>query len=591
MVIELGAAGWGLSICMGLGSNKIFLCRGVSDACVNWEDTRVAIGVHLQVVIVLESYLFRRSFFAMADQADIQIYDTTLRDGTQGEGVSFPVNAKLRVTEKLDQFGIDYIEGGWPGSNPRDMAYFEAVRDLELRHAKVAAFGSTRRANIAVEEDAQIRLLLDAGTPVVTIFGKSWNLHVTEVIRTTLEENLAMIDSSVRYLKSQGREVIYDAEHFFDGYCADADYAMQTLDAAAAGGADWLVLCDSNGGKLTGQVGEITAAVIKKFPNLRVGVHCHNDIGLGVAVSLAGVESGATMVQGTINGYGERNGNANLTAIMPNLVLKMGYGSSCASNMDKLRDLSLYIDDVGNLRPDSRAPYVGASSFAHKGGVHADATAKVSHSYEHIEPESVGNRRRILVSDLSGRSSIMMKAREIGIDVDARSPQMKDFLEELKDLEFKGYEYEAADASFKLLLKRFLEGVDASFELLGYRVTVQRDNEIGKMASEATVKLRVGDEVIHTVAESSGPVGALDQALRKAVEKTHPSVNDVKLTDFKVRILEGGLGTDSKIRVMIESADGKEIWGTVGASDNVIDAAWVALRDAMEYKIQMLGGG
>ena len=524
----------------------------------------------------------------MSKNQDIQIYDTTLRDGTQGEGVSFPVRAKLRVTEKLDQFGIDYIEGGWPGSNPRDMAYFEAIKGLKLTHAKVAAFGSTRRANTAVEEDAQIKLLLDAGTPVVTIFGKSWNLHVTDVIRTTLEENLAMIESSVRYLKAQGREVIYDAEHYFDGSCADPDYAMQTLEAAASGGADWLVLCDSNGGKLTGEVGEMTATVVEKFPHLRVGVHCHNDIGLGVAVSLAGVESGATMVQGTINGYGERNGNANLTSIVPNLVLKMDRDTSCAANISKLRDLSLYVDDVANLRPDSRAPYVGASSFAHKGGVHADATAKVSHSYEHIEPESVGNRRRILVSDLSGRSSVMMKAREVGIEVDSRSPEMKNFLEELKDLEFKGYEYEAADASFKLLLKKFLEGMEPSLELLGYRVTVQRDNESGKMGSEATVKLRVGEDVLHTVAESSGPVGALDQALRKALEKKHPSVNDVELTDFKVRILEGGLGTESKIRVMIESADGNEIWGTVGASDNVIDAAWVALRDAVEYKIQLI---
>ena len=294
------------------------------------------------------------------------------------------------------------------------------------------------------------------------------------------------------------------------------------------------------------------------------------------------------MVQGTINGYGERNGNANLTSIVPNLVLKMDRDTSCAANISKLRDLSLYVDDVANLRPDSRAPYVGASSFAHKGGVHADATAKVSHSYEHIEPESVGNRRRILVSDLSGRSSVMMKAREVGIEVDSRSPEMKNFLEELKDLEFKGYEYEAADASFKLLLKKFLEGMEPSLELLGYRVTVQRDNESGKMGSEATVKLRVGEDVLHTVAESSGPVGALDQALRKALEKKHPSVNDVELTDFKVRILEGGLGTESKIRVMIESADGNEIWGTVGASDNVIDAAWVALRDAVEYKIQLI---
>jgi 2-isopropylmalate synthase len=544
--------------------------------------------VHLRVVIVRECYFFTPSF-DMSSKPKIQIYDTTLRDGTQGEGVSFSVSAKLRVTEKLDQFGIDYIEGGWPGSNPRDMAYFEAVRDLKLQHAKVAAFGSTRRANVKVEEDVQIQLLLDADTPVVTIFGKSWGLHVTEVIRTTLEENLSMIEDSVRYLKSKDKEVVYDAEHFFDGYFTDAEYAIKTLDAAVAGGADWLVLCDSNGGKLTAQAGDITQTIINRFPEHQVGVHCHNDIGLGVATSLAGVESGATMVQGTINGYGERNGNANLTSIIPSLILKMGLDTSCSTQLESLRDLSLYVDDVANLRPDSRAPYVGASSFAHKGGIHADATAKVSHSYEHMEPERVGNRRRILVSDLSGRSSIMMKARQIGIDVDSRSPEMKDFLEELKDLEFKGYEYEAADASFKLLLNKFLKGVDNTFELLDYRVSVQRDNETGKMGSEATVKLRAGNEVTHAFAESNGPVGALDHALRKALKKTSPDVDHVKLTDFKVRILEGGIGTDSKIRVMIESTDGKEIWGTVGASDNVIDATWVALRDAFEYKIQMLG--
>lgn len=517
----------------------------------------------------------------------IQIYDTTLRDGTQGEGISFPVTAKLRVTEKLDQFGIDYIEGGWPGSNPRDMAYFEAVQELDLQHAKVAAFGSTRRANVPVEDDAQIKLLLEANTPVVTIFGKSWNLHVTEVIRTTLEENLAMIEDSVRYLKENNKEVVYDAEHFFDGYCVDPEYAMATLEAAVRGGADWLVPCDSNGGKLTGQIAQITKAVHDRFPGHRIGVHCHNDIGLGVAVSLAGVESGATMIQGTINGYGERNGNANLTSIMPSLVLKMGKDANCAPNMNRLRDLSLFIDDTVNLRPDIRAPYVGACSFAHKGGVHADATAKVSHSYEHIEPEKVGNRRRILVSDLSGRSSIMMKARQMGIDVDSRSTEMKQFLEELKDLEFKGYEYEAADASFQLLLNKYLKGIKPSFELIGYRVMVERNAETGIMTSEATVKLRIGDKITHTVAEGSGPVSALDHAIRKSVEVLHPEVADVKLTDFKVRILEGGLGTDSKIRVLIESTDGHNFWGTVGASDNVIDASWVALRDSVEYKIEL----
>jgi 2-isopropylmalate synthase len=343
------------------------------------------------------------------------IYDTTLRDGSQAEGVSFTVTAKLRVAEKLDQFGIDYIEGGWPGSNPRDMAFFEKAAHLSLKHSKIAAFGSTRRASSAVEDDPQIKLLLEANTPVVTIFGKSWLLHVTDVLRTTPEENLAMIEDSVRYLKEQGKEVIYDAEHFFDGYTDNSEYALSTLAAAEKGGADFLVLCETNGGKLVPKVREITQTVVSKFPNASIGMHCHNDAGVGVAVSLTGIEVGAKMVQGTMNGYGERNGNANLTTIIPNLELKMNHKTNCGANLSKLRDLSFFIDDATNLRPDIRAPYVGAASFAHKGGVHADAASKSTRSYEHIDPASVGNRTRVLVSDMSGRSSIMMKAKEMGM--------------------------------------------------------------------------------------------------------------------------------------------------------------------------------
>jgi 2-isopropylmalate synthase len=523
----------------------------------------------------------------MNDQSNsnVLIYDTTLRDGSQGEGVSFTVTAKMRVAEKLDQFGIDYIEGGWPGSNPRDMAFFEKASELDLKHAKLASFGSTRRANVAVDEDAQIQLLLDASTPVVTIFGKSWLLHVTEVIRTTPEENLAMIEDSVRYLKEQGKEVIYDAEHFYDGYLDNPEYALSTLEAAERGGADFLVLCETNGGKLVPQVEKITGTVVTRFPSTRVGVHCHNDIGVGVAVSLAGLEAGAVMVQGTMNGYGERNGNANLTTIIPNLSLKMGKGMSCQSNLAKLRDLSLFVDDATNLRPDIRAPYVGSASFAHKGGVHADAASKADRSYEHIDPEMVGNRTRVLVSDMSGRSSIMMKAKEMGVEVDSRSPEMKTFLEELKKLEFRGYEYEAADASFDLLLRRFLRGAKAPFEVIRYHVGIARDEADGESNSEATVKLRVGDRVNHAVAEGNGPVSALDHALRKALEKDFPTIAEVRLIDFKVRILESNLGTDAITRVHIESTDGKDTWGTIGVSDNVIEASWEALVDAVEYKL------
>ena len=369
---------------------------------------------------------------------NVLIYDTTLRDGSQAEGVSFTVASKLRVSEKLDQFGVDYIEGGWPGSNPRDMAFFEQVGSLDLQHARIAAFGSTRRAKTEVDQDAQVKLLLDANTPVVTIFGKSWLLHVTDVLRTTPEENLLMIEDTVRYLKEQGKEVIYDAEHFFDGFHDNKDYALSTLAAADRGGADFLTLCETNGGKLVTPFEESTRVVVERFPKSKIGVHCHNDAGVGVAVSLAGVEAGAIMVQGTMNGYGERNGNANLTTIIPNLELKMDRSTNCSKNLSKLRDLSLFIDDSTNLRPDIRAPYVGAASFAHKGGVHADAASKSTRSYEHIDPATVGNRTRVLVSDMSGRSSIMLKAKEMGMDVDGRSPEMKSFLEELKSLEFKG---------------------------------------------------------------------------------------------------------------------------------------------------------
>jgi 2-isopropylmalate synthase len=524
----------------------------------------------------------------MASDPLIYIYDTTLRDGTQGEGVSFSVNSKIRIVKTLDQFGVDYIEGGWPGSNPRDMAFFEEVKTLQLEHAKIAAFGSTRRANLRVEDDPQIQLLLEAETPVVTLFGKSWLLHVVEIIKTTPEENLAMIEESVAYLVRNGKEVIYDAEHFYDGYTDNPDYALKTLEAAARGGAETLALCDTNGGKLVGELKPSTLNVVRHFPNLKIGVHCHNDSGLGVAVSLAGVEAGAVHVQGTINGFGERNGNANLSTIIPNLGLKMGCRMNCADNLDKLRDISLFVDDMANLRPDIRSPYVGATSFAHKGGVHANAVEKVRRSYEHIDPSLVGNRTRVLVSDMSGRSSVMMKARELGLELDEKSPDLKDFLLELKELEFKGYEFEAADASFKLLVERFLKGRRPLFELIDYRVIVEHRSHDGGLISEATVKININGNIRHMVAESHGPIGALDLALRRALENDYPVINEVQLVDYKVRILEGADGAQSKIRVQMESTDGKTDWGTVGASDNIIEASWAALQDSMEYKIYHL---
>lgn len=515
----------------------------------------------------------------------IEIYDTTLRDGTQCEGVSLSVAAKLRLAEKMDIFGIDVIEGGWPGSNPRDMAFFEGVKNLNLKHAKISAFGSTRRANVKVEEDNQVKLLLEAQTPIVTIFGKTWLLHVEQVIKTTAEENLKMIEDTVAYLVKNGRRVIYDAEHFFDGYKDNPEYAIATLQAAKRGGASTLCLCDTNGGTMTREFGTIVQDVVEKLGDIQIGVHCHNDSGLGVALSIEAVESGATMVQGTINGIGERNGNANLCTIIPNLILKLGKNLACEKNLSRLRELSLFFDEMANLRSNTRLPYVGSSSFVHKGGVHADAVNKVKHSYEHISPELVGNKTRVLISDMSGRASIMMKARDLGVDVDSQSAEIKDFLTELKELEFRGYEYEAADASFSLLLSRFLKKDTPHFNVRGYRVIVERDELAAKTKSEATVKLEIDGNIEHTVAEAHGPVAALDMALRKALVKRFPQLKEIELTDFKVRILDSGAGTNAITRVMIETKDAHKMWGTVGASDNVIVASWEALKDSVEYKL------
>jgi 2-isopropylmalate synthase len=520
-------------------------------------------------------------------QPTVRIYDTTLRDGTQSEGVSFSANDKLLLAHMMDAFGFDYIEGGWPGSNPRDMEFFDQARSLQFRHARLAAFGSTRRAGVRAAEDTQLQTLLDAATPVVTIFGKSWLLHVTEVLRTTPEENLAMIRDSVAFLKAAGREVIYDAEHFFDGYRDDPAYALATLRAAAAGGADWLVLCDTNGGSMTGWLGSVVRAVIAACAPVPVGMHCHNDCELGVALSLAGVEAGATMVQGTINGYGERVGNANLTSIVPNLSLKLGVATNAAANLAGLRDLSLAVDRFANLPPNTKAPFVGMSAFAHKGGVHANAAQKVARSYEHIAPEQVGNRQRILLSDMSGGSSVVMKAAELGLEIDPKSPQMRAFLQKLKDLENRGYTYENADASFLVLLHRHFHGYQDNFKLVSYRTISEVVRDKGENISEAVVKIRVEGEsdIKISVAESTGPVGALDHAARLAFATYFPELSSVELVDYKVRILQTGLGTDSIVQVLVQSTDGDNSWWTCGADPNIIEASWQALRDSYRYKL------
>lgn len=519
----------------------------------------------------------------MSTPAHVRIYDTTLRDGTQGEGIALSVADKLHITERLDGFGMDYIEGGWPGSNPRDAAYFAEARGLRLRHARLAAFGSTRRAGRDCASDPQVGALLDAQTPVVTLVGKTWLLHVTEILRTTAEENLAMIEDTVRHCVAAGREVVYDAEHFFDGYAENPDYALRTLEAAARGGAAWLTLCDTNGGRLVPDVQAAVAEAVRRFGGERIAVHCHNDAGVGVAVSLAGIAAGARMVQGTMNGYGERTGNANLTTILPNLVLKMGCIAACGPNLAALRDLSLFVDEIANRRPDHVAPFVGRSSFAHKGGLHADATRKVAHSYQHIDPAAVGNAPRVLVSDMAGKASLLMKARELGHDLDPGQPEVRRLLEEIKELEFRGYEFEAADGSLALVIARTLGQHRPAFTDESYRVIVEKRG--AEMVAEATVRLRIGGELRHTVAESTGPVGALDRALRLALERDFPEIGAVALKDFKVRILDSRQGANERIRVLAESTDGATTWGTVGVSDNIIEASWQALQDSVEYKI------
>ncbi len=517
----------------------------------------------------------------------ILVYDTTLRDGTQGEGISFSADDKIRLARRMDQFGFDYIEGGWPGSNPRDMEFFRLAQDVKFNHAKLAAFGSTRRAKLDVNEDLQLKQLIDAGTPVITIFGKSWTLHVTDVLHTSLEENLDMIRESVAFLKSAGKEVIYDAEHFFDGYKDDRDYALKTLMAAKEGGADFLVLCDTNGGTQLGEFEEIVTDTIKHCGSIPVGVHCHNDSGLGVALSLAGVMTGASMVQGTMNGYGERVGNANLTSILPNLCLKLKYDVYCSRHLKELRNFSNFIAKMANVPPDIKQPFVGDSAFAHKGGVHANAAKKVARSYEHIQPQQVGNQQRILLSDMSGRSSVALKAKQMGIELTEKSNEMRSFLTKIKDLESKGYEFEQADASFLVLLYQHFHNLQDDFELVSYRTISEVVRDSGTNISEAVVKLKVDNhhEIRMSISESTGPVGALDHAMRQAFKQDFPALGAVDLIDYKVRITQTGLGTDSIVQVLMKSGDGKETWWTCAADPSIIEASYQALCDSFRYKL------
>ncbi len=517
--------------------------------------------------------------------SEVIFYDTTLRDGTQGEGVYYSVQDKLRIVRKLDQLGINYIEGGWPGSNPKDWEFYQAAAKMRFKHATLAAFGSTRRANNHPEDDKTLNDLLATGTKAVAIFGKSWDLHALEVLRVSLGENLQIIEDSVAYLKRHGREVIYDAEHFFDGYKTNPQYALETLRAAVRGGVNTIALCDTNGGTLPLEAIEIVKTVQQSLP-IPIGVHFHNDSGTAVASTIMAVQSGASHVQGTFNGYGERCGNANLSSIIPTLVLKLGLNAKVKPHLTELTEVSRYISELANLHHDERQPYVGASAFAHKAGTHVDAVLKNPTTLEHIRSEQVGNKRRFLLSDQAGRSTILTKVREIMPQTKKEDPQILALTNHLKELENGGYQFEAAEASFDLQIKKAFNLFEKAFTLEGFRLIVEKRGD-QPVFSEATIKVGVGDEREITAAEGDGPVNALDSAIRKALHRFYPEISDIELTDYKVRVLDEDRGTAAKVRVLIESSDGQNSWGTVGVSENIIEASWEALVDSIEYGIHL----
>ena len=518
----------------------------------------------------------------------VQLYDTTLRDGTQREGISFSVVDKLHIAQKLDELGVHFVEGGWPGSNPKDIEFFNKAQSLVLSHAELVAFGSTRRPGAKAETDANLLALASAGVKVVTIVGKSSELQVTRVLETTLDENLSMIADSIGYLRGRGLTVFFDAEHFFDGFKANPGYALRVLEVAAEAGASCLVLCDTNGGAMPN---EITVAVkaARKVSGISLGIHAHNDGELAVANTLAAVKAGVSQIQGTINGYGERCGNANLCSIIPDLKLKMGIDCVSDEQLAKLTEVSHYVSEVANLIPDAFSPYVGSSAFSHKGGLHVSGLKKWAGSYQHVAPTLVGNKSRVLVSELSGKENIIYKAREKGLDLPPKGKETQKLLEQVKLLESRGFQYENAEASFELLLHRTKPEYQPPFELVDFMVVVEKrrrpptPQNIEEMLSEAVVKVKVGNEIMHTAAEGNGPVNALDEALRKALLQFYPSLAQVKLVDYKVRILEESVGTGAQVRVLIESSDGVEEWRTVGSSANIIEASWLALADSLEY--------
>lgn len=514
----------------------------------------------------------------------IFIYDTTLRDGTQAEEVKFTVQDKIRIAKRLIDFGVDCVEGGWPGSNPSDIEFFSGLKNAGVPKNKISAFSSTRRAKLTCETDTIIQELLKADVPNLTVFGKSWDFHVTDALNITLEENLELVYDTVRYLKQRADKVFFDAEHFFDGYRANKEYAMKVLMAAQQGGADCLVLCETNGGFLPDEVLNTVNTVVNTV-SIPVGIHAHNDTECGVANSILAVKYGATHVQGTINGFGERCGNANLCSIIPNLQLKYGYSCIPEENMDQLREVSMFVYELANVTPNPRLPYVGKSAFAHKGGVHVSAIIKNSETYEHIKPELVGNAQRVLLSDLSGKSNLLYKASKFGIDVNDKSVDYTHLLQRLKESEKEGYEYESAEASFELVIAEAMGKLPGYFELISYRVIDEKRSIVDIPLAEATVMVKVDGIVEHTAATGNGPVNALDNALRKALANFYPNLSSVGLTDYKVRILDGSYGTEALTRVLIESSDSSLSWSTVGVASNIVDASYQALVDSIKYKL------
>ncbi len=515
----------------------------------------------------------------------VKVYDVTLRDGTQGENISFSIHDKIRIAAKLDELGVHYIEGGWPGSNERDEGFFKQAKKLKLKKAKITAFGSTRRVNKKPAEDPNLQALLKAQTPVVTLVGKSWDFHVKEALRISLKENLEIIHDSISYLKKRVDEVFFDAEHFFDGFKKNPEYTLETIKTALDAGADILVLCDTNGGTLPWEIEDAIKELNTNLSNPPLGIHTHNDGELGVANTLYAVRQGVNQVQGTINGYGERCGNANLCSIIPNLKLKLGINSLSDDELKKMYDVSHFIHELTNLPPIKHRPFVGESAFAHKGGLHVSAVMKNAETYEHIQPDVVGNRRRVLVSDLSGRSNILYKAQELGIELDPGDKKVNFILNELKKLESQGYEFEGADASFELLVRRFLGQYRKHFELMGARTISEKRKDDEETMAEATVIVQVDGITEHTAAIGNGPVNALDNALRKALEKFYPALKDVKLKDYRVRVVSSQRGTEAVVRVLIESGDGESDWSTVGVSENIVEASWKALVDSIDYKL------